>query len=132
MIIPNHDYTPRERTVCDLLAPLGKIRRLLNVGMKRPGDPRNLWWINICRANGTESHVLEVFEPNCQELRAAGITNVTCGDVRNVGKLYDEPFDVIMWWHGPEHLEKADVPAVIDELWQLTQHALILGCPLGH
>src|SRR5258708_3981082 len=114
MIIPNHDYTPRQRTVCDLLAPLGKIRRLLNVGMTRPGDPRTLWWINICGANGTKRTVWEVLDQNCQEPRAAGIPNATCGDVRKGGKLYDDPFDVIMWWPGRNPRKKADVPAVID------------------
>ena len=32
MIIPNHNYTPRERTVCEILAPLTNVRRMLNVG----------------------------------------------------------------------------------------------------
>ena len=132
MIIPDRDYTVRERTVCDLLAPLTNVRRLLNVGMRHPGDPRNLWWINICKANGTETHVLEVFEPNCRELRAAGIDNVTCGDVCDVRSIYHKPFDVLLWWHGPEHIEKPEAPGVIDGLWQLTAGTLILGCPLGN
>jgi len=131
MLIPNRDYTARERSVCELLAPLVNVRRMLNVGMRYPGDPRNLWWITICQANGTETHVLEVFAPNCRELRAAGVENVTCGDVRDVRKLYDRPFDVILWWHGPEQIEHAEAPAVIDELWRLTEGTLILGCPLG-
>ena len=131
MIIPNHDYTPRERTVCDLLAPLTNVRRMLNIGMRHPGDPRNLWWINICKTNGTETHVLEVFEPNCRELRAVGIENVTCGDVRDARRFYERPFDVILWWHGPEQIESAEAPAVIENLWQLTAGTVILGCPLG-
>src|SRR5258708_25547746 len=104
MLVPDHNYTARERTVCEILAPLTNVRRMLNVGMRRPDDPRNHWWIKICKANGTETHVLEVFEPNYRELQAAGIDNVVCGDVRDVATIYEEPFDVVLWWHGPEHL----------------------------
>ncbi len=116
MIIPNHNYTARERSVCEILAPLANVRRMLNVGIGHARDPRKGWWIGICKANGTETHTLEVFEPKCRELRDTGIENVTCRAVRDVARLYDEPFDAVLWWHGPQTLEKAEAAAVIDEL----------------
>jgi hypothetical protein len=35
MIIPNHDFTARERTACELLATISNVRSLLNVGMQQ-------------------------------------------------------------------------------------------------
>lgn len=131
MQIPEHAYTQREATVCKILAALDGCESLLNIGMRRPEDPRNHWWLKICQANDIQAHVLEIFEPNCRQLREHGLKHVVCGDVRDIRQHYSEPFDVILWWHGPEHLEKAEALKAIEQLRPLARQALVLGCPLG-
>lgn len=131
MLIPDHDYTERERTVCEILRPLEGCRTMLNIGMRNPNDPRNLWWLHICHANGIEPHVLEIFEPNVVSLRSEGIPNVTHGDVRDAASIYDNWFDIGLWWHGPEHLEMDESARSIAMLAAICRRGIILGCPLG-
>ena len=37
--------------------------------MRNPGDPRNQWWLKICRANGVEPHVLRYWEREFRSIR---------------------------------------------------------------
>jgi hypothetical protein len=131
MLIPDHNYTGREQTVCRLLEQLVHAHSLLNIGMRNPSDPRNHWWLKICKANRIEPHVLEIYQPNCLDLESHGVPNVTCGDVRDINQIFPRPFDIILWWHGPEHVEGREARRIFNDLIPLANIGLILGCPLG-
>jgi hypothetical protein len=132
MIIPSHSYTPREATVCGILAgtDFGHGSTMLNVGMRQPEDLRNWWWIKICQANEVMPFVLEVFRPNVDRLVQHGVPNVHEGDVRCFSQCFERSFDIILWWHGPEHVEKNSSIACIRTL-QAKCRLLILGSPWG-
>lgn len=132
-------YTRRELTVVELLKMVATRQRpprsFLNIGFHDYQDVRNRWWIDICRANGIDWHILEVFQPNVDNFLAhapaADRHRITCGNLLDLDRLYQRNFDVILHWHGPEHLERQ---AFLDCLPTLLAHSdllTILGCPDG-
>lgn len=77
------------------------IKSVLNVGYRISSD-RNIE--NYCLSNGVEWSVMEVFEPNCRDLRNYGhnyqIYNL---DVKDI-ELIEREWEMILWLHGPEHV----------------------------
>jgi len=51
------------------------------------------------------------------------------GDVRDIERLTDEDYDVVMWWQGPEHVHLHEAEPTLAALWEKTRHLLVLGCP---
>lgn len=43
----------------------------------------------------------------------------------------DEMWDVIMWWHGPEHISKEELKPTLQKLERMAKKLVILGCPWG-
>ena len=39
--------------------------------------------------------------------------NVIQGDVREIDKIISKFYDVIVWWHGPEHIEKEKLESTL-------------------
>jgi len=79
--------------------------------------------------------ILEVFPGNVDTLRALDIDTrfVVCGDVRDLGKSalgLPPSHDLIIWWHGPEHVVRH---AFLDVLPVLRSRCktLLVGCPNG-
>ena len=131
-------YTRRELTVVKLLQDLSassRPRSFLNIGFHDHQDIRNRWWIDICQANNIDYHILEVFEPNVQNFldHAAPEDHhrITCGNLLDIESLYSQPFDVILHWHGPEHLEQQTYLDALPALSSMANKLLILGCPNG-
>jgi len=56
------------------------------------------------------------------------VKRVIVGDVRNppLGEYYD----VVFWWHGPEHVERAEVRPTLNKLEALAD-LVVVGCPWG-
>tara|TARA_R100000951_G_scaffold105093_1_gene98672 strand:+ start:157 stop:696 length:540 start_codon:yes stop_codon:yes gene_type:complete len=132
MIIPQHNYTQREQTVCNLLLQKTKsdIGSLINVGFHDWQDPRKHWWIKICEVNKIDWSIIEVFEPNVQDAITKGcpkdrIYNLSITDVDKLPAA-----DLLMFWHGPEHLLKEDFLSILPKLEEKYQK-LIFGMPLG-
>jgi hypothetical protein len=44
----------------------------------------------------------------------------------------EEKYDCVIWWHGPEHLEKEVSLDVLRGFENICQGVSILGCPHGH
>lgn len=40
-------------------------------------------------------------------------------------------YDVVMWWHGPEHVEESKLLGVLSKLEDIANHLVVLGCPWG-
>ncbi len=111
------------------------IHSLLNIGFREYSNRRKRWWIDICRANQIDWHILEIFPANVESYQAQcpkeDRHRITCGDVRNIEQLFQRPFDVMMHWHGPEHLSKSDFLDTLPKMEAMTRKLLILGCPNG-
>jgi len=131
-------YTRRELTVVKLLQESARhrpIKSFLNIGYHDYQDVRNRWWIDICRANGIDWHILEVFQPNVDNFLAhapaADHHRITCGNLLKLDLLYSRRFDVILHWHGPEHLRREDFLTCLPLMTECSALLTILGCPDG-
>lgn len=132
-------YTRRELTVVQLLRELSrteKINSFLNIGFHDYQDIRTRWWIDICRANSIDWKILEIFETNVvrfkEQAPAADHHRIVTGCVSRISEIFDQHFDVVLHWHGPEHLERDMFLHALPGLINRTGKLLILGCPDGH
>lgn len=84
--------------------------------------------------HGHEVTLLEVFEPNADAYRGFRMTpHVVRGDVRDVGEL-DLPhdrYDAVVWWHGPEHLDRDEIAPALEKLEALARKVVVLASPWG-
>lgn len=74
--------------------------------------------------------ILEIWHPNVKWLRKR-FKNVIEGDVRNVNDFSLGFFDIVCWWHGPEHVRENEVTPVLEKLKNMTKKILITACPWG-
>lgn len=131
-------YTRRELTVVKLLKELAAqqpVASLLNVGFHDYQDIRTRWWIDICRANAVDWHILEIYPPNVENFikhaPAADHHRITLGNLRDIGTIFARKFDVFLHWHGPEHLAKEEFLSFLPDILRVTARLVILGCPNG-
>jgi hypothetical protein len=81
--------------------------------------------------NRYEIDVLEIFQPNVDFLKTIPwIKNIIKGDVTDFKT--DKRYDVVFWWHGPEHIEKGEIPRALSYLESITNNLIVLGCPWGN
>lgn len=99
-------------------------KTLLSIGSRPNSNDYILKWF---MEKGFNATVLEIYKPYVDELRAKGF-NVIEGDVRTaeLGQ-----YDYIIWWHGPEHIEKVEGYVVTNKLKKLAKEALIYCVPWG-
>ena len=86
-------------------------------------------------------YVLEAWEPNVRALRQAthlGLGGVILGDVLQAAELPEiaalTPFDLLVWSHGPEHVERGALERFIGPsgaLHGLYSRAVLMGAPWG-
>lgn len=132
-------YSRREITVVKILQGFtGKeqLGSFLNIGFHDYQDIRTQWWIDICRANNIDWHILEVFEPNVHNFLKhapeADHHRIHLGNLQDISDIFEGTFDVVLHWHGPEHLDKDIYLQLLPEIISKTKKLLILGCPNGH
>lgn len=130
MIIPEHNYTQREQTVVDIVQNLD-FKSFINVGFRFWDDPRNHWWVKICDTNNINWSIVEIFEENVSDSIQKGCPDnkIILGNIIDVYKLPDA--DCLLFWHGPEHVEKNKFLSILPEL-EKKYNILIFGMPLGY
>lgn len=75
--------------------------------------------------------ILEIWEPNCEYYRQQPtVARVVQGDVREVAKLGLPHYDMVMWFHGPEHIPATDLPDTLTAL-EAQADLVVLACPYG-
>lgn len=80
---------------------------------------------------GATIDLLEIWEKNCQSFEHdPRLRNVMCGDVRENFWPSFVHYDWVVWWHGPEHIERNGLEPVIKDLGAISDH-ILLGCPWG-
>ena len=81
--------------------------------------------------------ILEAFKGNYEfltkkfETGKPNLYKVIWGKVEEIEKLSLEPFDVIFFWHGPEHLPQQQIEPTLKKLESLSTRLVILGMPFG-
>jgi len=79
---------------------------------------------------GYKIDVLEIFKPNAEYLKTLPwISEVIEGDVTKFKTK--KKYDVVFWWHGPEHIEENKVKQTLKSLELITKKIIVLGCPWG-
>lgn len=79
-----------------------------------------------------EITLLEVWPANAAHWRGdKRLRSVIEGDVRQVDKLDLGTFDTVLWWHGPEHINRSDLVKTLAKLEQMAEGLIVLGCPWG-
>jgi hypothetical protein len=102
---------------------------VLYVGAKaRKRMPTGLWHLRRC---SEEIVCLEIWEPNVKALRKTDFFDeVWHGDIADRATLLSVAgrFDLIFWWHGPEHVS---FPQAIDTCNRLHAAVVVCACPWG-
>lgn len=131
-------YTKRELSAAFVLRELFDkhgIQSVLNVGYRQYDNIRTRWWIDICRANNIDWHILEIFEPNVtnfkQHAPSADHHRITQGDIKEIDTILPQKFDVIIHWHGPEHLLKDEYIELLPTIESCAKKMVLLGSPNG-
>lgn len=133
MVIPEHNYTVREKTVVEILKNYkGELKTFLNVGFHNWEDPRRHWWIKICNANNIDWKIMEIFTPNVEDALKKGCPSDKIFNGNIIDTAQYSNFDCILFWHGPEHLKKNEFLTALPKIESKTNKLLIFGMPLGH
>lgn len=105
---------------------------VLQVGARTGGS-----WIKVFRhfedIGYNHFDVLEIFPKNVERLKWENLNKKMCGDVRNIDKIEGSQtsYDVIIWWHGPEHVTKKDFEKTLPKLLAKSKIGVIVGMPNG-
>jgi hypothetical protein len=82
--------------------------------------------------NNYRIDILEIYKPNLDFLRQIEwINNVIEGDVQNIESLVNCKYDIIFWWHGPEHIDNEKLEITLNKLKKFSNKLVICGCPWG-
>lgn len=75
--------------------------------------------------------ILEAWKPNVDALKSK-YPNIIWGDIRDLEKIKLLPqFDIVIWWHGPEHVKKKELPKILICLRMKAHLYAIIACPWG-
>jgi len=117
----------------------GPFNRVLYVGAKVQGA-RHPSLLDAVRKVARTVECLELYAPNVEALRTRKFFDVVYqGDIREwypAGALYNgamrSGFDLLLWWHGPEHLPFVDAITLLARLASARPvPALAIACPYG-
>lgn len=90
-----------------------------------------LWWA------GSDIDIVEIWAAYVRELRRgqkkrAYFSRIMQGDVRALAEaIGDRKYELVVWWHGPEHVDRHDLPRALACLEAAATHLCVVGCPHG-
>jgi len=83
---------------------------------------------------GYDVTIVEPFPRNCESLTKEHgdlFDSMEQCLVEDFKPLDGRKYDVIFWWHGPEHVEEERLPDILKYIEGLANYLVILGCPWG-
>lgn len=111
-------------------------KRMLYIG----ANPQRIELVDLFYGAGYEIDVLEVDEKNVINLEKLNrkwhiFSRIYMGEITKVAETfcdeYNEKYDICLWWHGPEHVQKNKLNETIKKIESWTRYLVILGCPWG-
>lgn len=76
--------------------------------------------------------IIEIWPLNIEGLKDfEGIRTIIKGDVRNVSEMNLASYDVVMWFHGPEHVQEKELYKILDDLKKISKKLIVTACPWG-
>ena len=132
----------RKRQLLKFIPEILKCESMLYIGANpRRFELMDLFW---AEAPQMKVDVMEAWEPNVEGLKALNakygiFRNILHDDIRDYADLdgigdeqeYFGSYDVVMFWHGPEHLKIQEIPPVLEAMERAAEKLVILGCPWG-
>jgi hypothetical protein len=90
-------------------------------------------WLDELAQAGHTISVLEIWPDNAAGLMDdPRVAEVMIGDVRQLKAVHMEgAFDYVLWWHGPEHVNREEAAGVLNELERLAARTVAVACPWG-
>ncbi len=124
------------------MLPVARWRRILYIGWhpKTFGEWGGDWYLQHIRGRTKGAAPVHTIIEACPAYADAlkvhpvrqrfGI-RVVRDDVSNFVKTSKDRFDVIFWWHGPEHVDDATLGPTLRGLEAMCDGAVVLACPSG-
>ncbi len=81
--------------------------------------------------------LLEIWKPHADHYREANkklciFRDIYNGDVRKIDEvIIGKKYDVVFWFHGPEHILKDQIPETFNKIKKYTKKLLVMACPHG-
>lgn len=123
----------RKKQITRNIRGLHKFKTLLYVGANKD----RIEMLDLFHDWGYEIDVLEVWPPNVEELKKLDqqhdiFREIICGDIMDcMLDVHYGPYDVVMFWHGPEHIKKKFLSELIFNMERLAKHFVIMAAPIG-
>jgi len=86
------------------------------------------------RIAGFEITLLEVFKPYCDALEKEKKFFGVFSEIINENIQYfksERTWDIVAWWHGPEHITIDSLPDTIFSIEKVTKKLVVFACPFG-
>ena len=121
----------------DILSSMLKFKEgvsVLQIGVKMKPHGVHNWqkmFKRFADYGYTYFSVLEIWEYNFNRLYGQYLNEKIFGDVRDIEKLVENKYDVIFWWHGPEHVSKEDFEKIDNTFNKFKNTIIVIGCPYG-
>ena len=94
--------------------------------------PDRLHFVGLLSDYVKHIDVLEIWPENVKFLKTVPyFQNVFLGDVRKIDLVITNKYDLVFWWHGPEHIDVKELPETLSKIEKITNKVILLGCPWG-
>lgn len=77
--------------------------------------------------------IVEINKERCKNLEQefSWLNKIICGNIVSVSQLFNNKYDLILWSHGPEILDRKDIIPTIKGLEDITNNLIVLMSPWG-
>jgi hypothetical protein len=110
---------------------------MLYIGAKaKKTYPCGMQMVPDFKEAGYKIDVLEIWQPNILSLIKLNNQNnifdrIIEGDVKEIEKAVQGRYDIISWWHGPEHIKMTETESTLEKLSGLAKIMVIVASPYG-
>ena len=122
-LIPHNEEQRYEQLVKNI-PNLKSLKTILYIGVW----PDRFQFETQLKKIGYDITIIEAFYPYVAQSRARGY-EAFHSDICEF--TTDREWDVVMWWHGPEHIEKKILPQTLKSLEKMANNYVVLGVPWG-
>lgn len=89
-------------------------------------------WPRVLKGCGaTNITYIEIFDGYCNKFTNREY-KIIKGDVRKIDEVVSkDEFDLILWFHGPEHIKREEMPQTFEKIRQMCSKGFVSICPFG-
>lgn len=126
VLFVNDIRTYREIQLIENIPDVYDYKSVLYIG----ASTRRQEMVKNFRCHGYEIDIVEPFLTNVEYCKLMpGIDNVYESKIQTF--LPKRKYDIVMWWHGPEHLLRDEIVYTLNHIERMANKYVILACPWG-